>query len=346
MRIVVFDAKPYDIEFFEKWNKKYGAKITYFKEKLTLNNVMLTKYQDVVCTFVNDDLNEKVINILSKNGVRAIAIRAAGYNNVDIRAAYHNRVRVFRVPAYSPYSVAEHSLALLMGVNRKIHKAYNRTREGNFSLVGLTGIVLNGKTAGIVGTGKIARIFIKALNGLGMNVIAYDKFPNEQAAKEENFKYVSLEELYEQSDVISLHCPLFPDTKHMINSETIAKMKDGVIIINTGRGGLIDTEALIGGLKSRKVGGAGLDVYENERHYFFEDESGKVLEDDVLARLLTFNNVIVTSHQAFLTEEALNNIVETTLNNILTFAKKEDLVNEVWYDTETKKIVEGLRPKK
>ena len=179
-----------------------------------------------------------------------------------------------------------------------------------------------------------------------MNVIAYDKFPNEQAAKEENFKYVSLEELYAQSDVISLHCPLFPDTKHMINSETISKMKDGVIIINTGRGGLIDTEALIDGLKNRKIGGAGLDVYENERQYFFEDESGKVLEDDVLARLLTFNNVIVTSHQAFLTEEALNNIVETTLNNILTFAKKEDLVNEVWYDTETKKIVEGLRPKK
>ena len=219
MRIVVFDAKPYDVEFFEKWNEKYGAKITYFKEKLSLNNVMLTKYQDVVCTFVNDDLNEKVINILSKNGVRAIAIRAAGYNNVDIRAAYHNRVKVFRVPAYSPYSVAEHALALLMSVNRKIHKAYNRTREGNFSLVGLTGIVLNGKTAGIVGTGKIARIFIKALNGLGMNVIAYDKFPNEQAAKEENFKYVSLEEIYEQSDIISLHCPLFPDTKHMINSK-------------------------------------------------------------------------------------------------------------------------------
>ena len=323
MRIVVFDAKPYDVEFFEKWNEKYGAKITYFKEKLSLNNVMLTKYQDVVGTFVNDDLNEKVI-----------------------RAAYHNRVKVFRVPAYSPYSVAEHALALLMSVNRKIHKAYNRTREGNFSLVGLTGIVLNGKTAGIVGTGKIDRIFIKALNGLGMNVIAYDKFPNEQAAKEENFKYVSLEEIYEQSDIISLHCPLFPDTKHMINSESIAKMKDGVIIINTARGGLIDTEALIDGLKCRKIGGAGLDVYENERHYFFEDESGKILEDDVLARLLTFNNVVVTSHQAFLTEEALNNIVETTLNNILTFAKKEDLVNEVWYDTETKKIVEGLRPKK
>ena len=291
-------------------------------------------------------MNEKVIGILSRNGVRAIAIRAAGYNNVDIRAAYHNRITVFRVPAYSPYAVAEHALALLMTVNRKTHKAYNRTREGNFSLVGLTGIDLNGKTAGIIGTGKIARIFIKILNGLGMKVIAYDKFPNEQAAKEENFTYVPLEEIFEKSDVISLHCPLFPDTKHLINTDSISRMKDGVIIINSARGGLIDTESLIIGLKNKKIGGAGLDVYENERDYFFEDESGTVLEDDILARLLTFNNVVVTSHQAFLTEEALNNIVETTLNNILSYAKKEELVNEVWYNTETKKIVEGLKPKK
>ena len=347
MNIVVFDAKPYDIEFFEKWNKQYGARITYYGEKLTLKTAaVLTKYQDVVCTFVNDDLNEKVIEILSRNGVRAIAIRAAGYNNVDIRAAYHNRVTVFRVPAYSPYAVAEHALALLMTVNRKTNKAYNRTREGNFSLVGLTGIDLNGKTAGIIGTGKIARIFIKILNGLGMNVIAYDKFPNEQVAKDENFTYVDLEELFEKSDVISLHCPLLPDTKHIVNSESISKMKKGVIIINSARGGLVNTEALIEGLKNKKIGGAGLDVYENERDYFFEDESGTVLEDDILARLLTFNNVVVTSHQAFLTEEALNNIVETTLNNILAYAKKEDLVNEVWYNTETKKIMEGLRPKK
>ncbi|MBF4807020.1 MAG: 2-hydroxyacid dehydrogenase, partial [Pseudoleptotrichia goodfellowii] len=232
MKIVVFDAKPYDIEFFEKWNEKYGAKITYFEEKLSLKNVMLTKYQDVVCTFVNDDLNEKVINVLSKNGIRAIAIRAAGYNNVDMKAANDNRVTVFRVPAYSPYAVAEHALALLMTVNRKIHKAYNRTRDGNFSLVGLTGIDLNGKTAGIIGTGKIARIFIKILNGLGMNVIAYDKFPNEQAAKDENFKYVELDELFAKSDVISLHCPLTPETRHIINGENIDKMKKGVIIIN------------------------------------------------------------------------------------------------------------------
>ena len=347
MNIVVFDAKPYDIEFFEKWNKQYGARITYYGEKLTLKTAaVLTKYQDVVCTFVNDDLNEKVIEILSRNGVRAIAIRAAGYNNVDIRAAYHNRVTVFRVPAYSPYAVAEHALALLMTVNRKTNKAYNRTREGNFSLVGLTGIDLNGKTAGVIGTGKIARIFIKILNGLGMNVIAYDKFPNEQAAKDENFTYVDLEEVFEKSDVISLHCPLLPDTKHIVNSESISKMKKGVIIINSARGGLVNTESLIEGLKNKKIGGAGLDVYENEKDYFFEDESGTVLEDDILARLLTFNNVVVTSHQAFLTEEALNNIVETTLNNILAYAKKEELVNEVWYNTETKKIMEGLRPKK
>ncbi len=347
MNIVVFDAKPYDIEFFEKWNKQYGARITYYSEKLTLKTAaVLTKYQDVVCTFVNDDLNEKVIEILSRNGVRAIAIRAAGYNNVDIRAAYHNRVTVFRVPAYSPYAVAEHALALLMTVNRKTNKAYNRTREGNFSLVGLTGIDLNGKTAGVIGTGKIARIFIKILNGLGMNVIAYDKFPNEQAAKDENFTYVDLDEVFEKSDVISLHCPLLPDTKHIVNSESISKMKKGVIIINSARGGLVNTESLIEGLKNKKIGGAGLDVYENEKDYFFEDESGTVLEDDILARLLTFNNVVVTSHQAFLTEEALNNIVETTLNNILAYAKKEELVNEVWYNTETKKIMEGLRPKK
>ena len=347
MNIVVFDAKPYDIEFFEKWNKQYGARITYYSEKLTLKTAaVLTKYQDVVCTFVNDDLNEKVIEILSRNGVRAVAIRAAGYNNVDIRAAYHNRVTVFRVPAYSPYAVAEHALALLMTVNRKTNKAYNRTREGNFSLVGLTGIDLNGKTGGVIGTGKIARIFIKILNGLGMNVIAYDKFPNEQAAKDENFTYVDLEEVFEKSDVISLHCPLLPDTKHIVNSESISKMKKGVIIINSARGGLVNTESLIEGLKNKKIGGAGLDVYENEKDYFFEDESGTVLEDDILARLLTFNNVVVTSHQAFLTEEALNNIVETTLNNILAYAKKEELVNEVWYNTETKKIMEGLRPKK
>ena len=232
-----------------------------------------------------------------------------------------------------------------MTVNRKIHKAYNRTRDGNFSLVGLTGMDLNGKTAGIIGTGKIARIFIKILNGLGMNVIAYDKFSNEQAAKDENFKYVELDELFAKSDVISLHCPLTPETRHIINGENIDKMKKGVIIINTARGALVDASILVEALKDKKIGGAGLDVYEGERDYFFDDKSANVLEDDILARLLTFNNVIVTSHQAFLTDEALNNIVETTFDNILKFAKKEVLQNEVWYDEENDKIVEGPRKK-
>ena len=343
MKIVVFDAKPYDIEFFNKWNKEFGAQITYFEEKLSLKNVMLTKYQDVVCTFVNDDLNEKVLNILSKNGVRVVAARCAGYNNINLKAARENRITVLRVPAYSPYAVPEHALALLMSVNRKTHKAYNRTREGNFSLAGLTGMDLNGKTAGIIGTGRIARIFIRILNGLGMKVIGYDKFPNEQAAKEENFTYVTLDEVFAKSDVISLHCPLFPETRHTINKDTIAKMKDGVIIINAARGGLIDTEALVEGLKDKKIGGAGLDVYENESSYFFEDESASVLEDDLLARLLSFNNVVLTSHQAFLTKEALDNIAEATFNNILSYVKEEPLKNEVWYNEETGKIVEGLR---
>ena len=346
MKITVFDAKPYDIEFFEKWNEKYGAKITYFEEKLSLKNVMLTKYQDVVCTFVNDDLNAKVLNILSKNGVRVVAARCAGYNNIDLKAARENRITVLRVPAYSPYAVAEHALALLMTVNRKTHKAYNRTREGNFSLVGLTGMDLNGKTAGIIGTGKIARIFIKILNGLGMKVIAYDKYPNEQAAKDENFTYVTQDEVFANADVLSLHCPLFPETRHTINEESIKKMKDGVIIINSARGGLVDTAALVEGLKNKKIGGAGLDVYENERDYFYEDESASVLEDDTLARLLSFNNVVLTSHQAFLTKEALDNIAEATFNNILSYVKEETLQNEVWYDEENDRVVEGVRVQK
>ena len=275
MKIVVFDAKPYDIEFFDKWNEKFGADITYFEEKLSLKNVMLTKYQDVVCTFVNDDLNEKVLNILSKNGVRVVAARCAGYNNIDLKAARENRITVLRVPAYSPFAVAEHALALLMTVNRKTHKAYNRTREGNFSLAGLTGIDLHVKTAGIIGTGKIARI-----------------------------------------------------------------------IINSARGGLIETEALLDAVKSKQVGGVGLDVYENESSYFFDDKSSQVLEDDVLARLLSFNNVVLTSHQAFLTNEALDNIAEATFNNILSYVKEETLQNEVWYDEENDKIVEGVRVQK
>ena len=340
MKIALFDVKPYDREFFEKWNKKYNASITYFEERLSVNNAVLTKYYDVVCVFVNDDVNEKVLSILSKNGIRLLALRSAGYNNVDFKAAKKYGIRVVRVPAYSPYAVAEHALALIMTLNRKIHKAYSRTRDGNFTLNGLLGTDLHGKTAGIIGTGRIAKILIGILKGLGMNVLGYDKFPDEKAAKEMGFTYTNLDELYEKSDIISLHCPLTPETEYLINYKSISKMKDGVMIINTGRGKLIDTSMLIEGLKDQKIGSAGLDVYEEEESYFFEDDSSSILQDDVLARLLTFNNVIVTSHQAFFTKEALDGIAETTFNNILEFHNKETLSNEVYYDEKEDKVVE------
>lgn len=341
MKIALFDVKPYDREFFERWNKKYNASITYFEERLSVNNAVLTKYYDVVCVFVNDDVNEKVLSILSKNGIRLLALRSAGYNNVDFKAAKKYGIRVVRVPAYSPYAVAEHALALIMTLNRKIHKAYSRTRDGNFTLNGLLGTDLHGKTAGIIGTGRIAKILIGILKGLGMNVLGYDKFPDEKAAKEIGYTYVTLDELYKESDIISLHCPLTPETMYLINYNSIKKMKDGVMIINTGRGKLIDTSMLIEGLKDKKISAAGLDVYEEEESYFFEDDSADVLQDDVLARLLTFNNVIVTSHQAFFTREALDGIVETTFNNILEYHNKQELTNEVYYDEKENRIVEG-----
>lgn len=340
MKIALFDVKPYDREFFDKWNKKYDANITYFEERLSINTAVLTKYYDVVCVFVNDDINEKVLSILSKNGVRVLALRSAGYNNVDLKAAKKHGIKVLRVPAYSPYAVAEHALALIMTLNRKIHRAYNRTRDGNFTLNGLLGTDLYGKTAGIIGTGRIAKILIGILKGLGMNVLGYDKFPDEKAAKEIGFKYTTLDELYEKSDIISLHCPLTPETRYLINYNSIKKMKTGVMIINTGRGKLIDTSMLIEGLKDKKIGSAGLDVYEEEESYFFEDDSSDVLQDDILARLLTFNNVIVTSHQAFFTREALDGIAETTFNNIWEYYNNEKLSNEVYYDEKEDKIIE------
>jgi len=248
--------------------------------------------------------------------------------NVDIKAA-HNRIKVVRVPAYSPYAVAEHTLALMLTLNRKTHKAYSRTREGNFSLNGLLGFDMHGKIAGMIGTGKIAKILIQALSGMGMKIVAYDLYPDNEFAKQYNVEYVSLDELYNRSDIISLHCPLNKDTEYIINTDSIAKMKDGVMIINTGRGKLIHTHTLIKGLKSKKIGAAGLDVYEEESDYFFEDRSNNVIDDDVLARLLSFNNVIVTSHQAFFTKEALENIAETTLVNIQDFVNGKTLVNEV-----------------
>ena len=271
---------------------------------------------DCVCVFVNDTVNAAVAEKLYQGGTRMIALRCAGFNNVDTRACF-GKIHVFRVPAYSPYAVAEHAMALLLTINRKIHKAYNRTREFNFSLAGLTGFDLHGKTVGVIGTGKIGRIFADICKGFGMNVLAYDKFPNPDAG----LHYVDLPELFAKADVISLHCPLTEETHHMIDDAAVEQMKKGVVIVNTSRGGLIDTESLINGIKVGIVGAACLDVYEEEGDLFYEDFSGSVIQDDKLVRLIAMPNVIVTSHQAFLTKEALDNIAHTTVENMVKFEK-------------------------
>ena len=327
-KIAFFGAKPYDIASFDKVNEKYNYDIRYYKGHLNPNNVVLTQDTDVVCIFVNDTADAAVIDAMVDNGVKLLALRCAGFNNVDLNAA-RGKLPVVRVPAYSPYAVAEYSLALMLSLNRKIHRAYWRTRDGNFSLNGLMGFDMHGKTIGIIGTGKIARILIRLLKGFGMRILAYDLYPDMKFAGEEGISYVSLDELYRESDIISLHCPLTDQTKYMIDKDSIDKMKEGVMIINTGRGQLINTNDLIEGLKEKKIAAAGLDVYEEEGEYFYEDKSDKIIDDDVLARLLSFNNVIVTSHQAFFTKEALHNIAETTLQNIEDFRCHRPLVNEV-----------------
>ena len=327
-KIAFFGAKPYDIASFDKVNEKYNYDIRYYKGHLNPNNVVLTQDTDVVCIFVNDTADAAVIDAMVDNGVKLLALRCAGYNNVDLKAA-KGKLPVVRVPAYSPYAVAEYSLAMMLSLNRKIHRAYWRTRDGNFSLNGLMGFDMHGKTIGIIGTGKIAKILIRLLKGFGMRILAYDLYPDMKFAGEEGISYVSLDELYRESDIISLHCPRTDQTKYMIDKDSIDKMKEGVMIINTGRGQLINTNDLIEGLKEKKIAAAGLDVYEEEGEYFYEDKSDKIIDDDVLARLLSFNNVIVTSHQAFFTKEALHNIAETTLQNIEDFRCHRPLVNEV-----------------
>lgn len=327
-KIAFFGAKPYDIASFDKVNEKYNYDIRYYKGHLNPNNVVLTQDTDAVCIFVNDTADAAVIDAMVDNGVKLLALRCAGFNNVDLKAA-KGKLPVVRVPAYSPYAVAEYSLALMLSLNRKIHRAYWRTRDGNFSLNGLMGFDMHGKTIGIIGTGKIAKILIRLLKGFGMRILAYDLYPDMKFAGEEDISYVSLDELYRESDIISLHCPLTDQTKYMIDKDSIDKMKEGVMIINTGRGQLINTNDLIEGLKEKKSAAAGLDVYEEEGEYFYEDKSDKIIDDDVLARLLSFNNVIVTSHQAFFTKEALHNIAETTLQNIEDFRCHRPLVNEV-----------------
>lgn len=325
-RIAFFDAKDYDKNSFIKSNADEEFEISYFETRLTEDTCRLAEGFDVVCVFVNDDINKSVIDALVEKGVKLIALRCAGYNNVDVGYAY-GKIHIVRVPAYSPYAVAEHAMALLLTSVRRIHKAYIRTKDFNFSLNGMTGFDLHGKTVGVVGTGKIGRIFIDICKGFGMNVIAYDKFPAEGAGIE----YVSLNELWERSDIISFHCPLTDENRHMVNEETIAKMKKGVCIINTSRGALIDAEALVEGIKQRKIGAACLDVYEEESNVFFHDYSNHIVDDDTLARLISMPNVIVTSHQAFLTEEALSNIADTTLENVREYRANGFCKNEVCY---------------
>lgn len=330
LNIAFFDTKPYDQRSFDAVNKDFGLALTYFEERLHAGTVSLAAGFDVVCAFVNDVLDCTVIETLAKGGTQLVALRCAGYNNVDFKAAF-GKLHVVRVPAYSPHAVAEHAAALLLSLNRKTHKAYYRTREGNFSINGLLGFDLHGKAAGIIGTGQIGRCLVPILQGFGMCVLAYDAYPNAEYADQSGIHYVSLEELYARADVISLHCPLLPETQYLINSESIAAMKPGVILINTSRGKLINTQSLIAGLKSGHVGAAGLDVYEEEGDYFFEDLSTEMIDDDILARLLTFPNVLITSHQGFFTQEALHNIAQTTLENIRAFQATEPLTNEICY---------------
>ena len=327
IKIAFFDTKEYDKASFARYEKPGEIEFKFLETKLTEDTVDLANDCDVVCVFVNDTVNDKVIDKLYDSGTKMIALRCAGYNNVDVEHAYR-KIHVSHVPAYSPYAVAEHTAALLLTSIRRIHKAYNRTRDFNFSLSGLTGFDLHGKTVGVIGTGKIGRIFVDICRGFGMNVIAYDAYP----AADSGINYVSLDDLFERSDIISLHCPLTDETKHMINAAAIEKMKKGVVIPNTSRGALIDAEALLEGIKARKVGAACLDVYEEEADIFFEDRSGHILNDELLSRLISMPNVIVTSHQAFLTEEALNNIAETTINNIRSYFENDGICdNELCY---------------
>lgn len=325
-RICFFDTKPYDKIYFDKLKEEYDFAIDYFEPKLGSKTAIMAKGYDAVVAFVNDSIDRETIDILYENGIQIIAMRCAGYNNIDFKSAF-GKVHVMRVPAYSPYAVAEHAMALLLTLNRKIHRAYSRTREFNFSLNDLIGFDLHGKTMGIVGTGKIGRIFMDICKGFGLNILAYDRYP----VKDSDINYVTFDELCEKSDIISLHCPLSKDTFHLVNAESIEKMKKGVYIVNTSRGALINTEDLLNGIKDEKIGGACLDVYEEETELFYEDMSYKIIQDDILSRLISMPNVIVTSHQAFLTYEALSNIAETTMKNLKDAFEGNKLENEICY---------------
>jgi D-lactate dehydrogenase len=315
MKVAVFNTKPYDREYLEKANATAGHEFSFFETSLKPTTVKLAGGHQAVCVFVNDTLSREVIESLAALNVKSIVLRCAGFNNVDIEAACNNGFSVLRVPAYSPHAVAEHAVALIMALNRKTHKAYNRVREGNFSIERLTGFELAGKTTGVVGTGKIGTAFARIMKGFGCRVVAYDLYPNKQL-QNEGVEYLSLEEVFKQSEIISLHCPLTPGTHHVINKQSMKLMKKGVMLINTSRGQLIDSEAAIKALKKGRIGYLGIDVYEQEENVFFKDLSEMIIQDDKLMRLMTFPNVLITAHQAYFTDNALNQIAQTTIQNL------------------------------
>ena len=328
-KIAFFDTRSYDKEAFTKENEKFGYEIDFFDFKLNEKTALTAKGFDAVCVFVNDVVNADVISILKNCGIKIILLRCAGFNNVDLAAAEKAGIEVVRVPAYSPHAVAEHGAALLLSLTRHIPQAYLRTKTVNFNIEGLTGRDLFGLTAGVFGTGKIGQCMADILKGFGMKVICYDPFPNEKWAKEKGFSYVDIDTIFKESDVLSFHCPLTDETYHIVNHDNMKKMKSDAVIINTGRGALIDTKALVHALKHKHIGGAALDVYEEESAFFFKDCSAEIIADDILARLLTFPNVLITGHQAFLTTTALSNIAEVTLNNFSSFLSGKELVNKV-----------------
>ncbi len=329
MKIAFFSAKPYDRRFFDEYNKKFGHEITYFETRLGRETLKLAEGYDCACVFVNDQVDASILIALAAQGTRLIALRCAGFNNVDIKSAKELGVSVVRVPAYSPYAVAEHTVGLMLALNRKIYWANSRVKEGNFALDGLLGFDMRNRTVGLIGTGKIGECVAAILHGFGCKIIAHDKFENPVCKDKSGVKYVDRDKLFAQSDIVSLHCPLFKDTYHLVNNDAIAQMKKGVMIINTSRGALIDAKAAIEGLKSEKIGYLGIDVYEEEEELFFEDKTFEIRTDDVFARLTTFPNVVITGHQAYFTEEAVSAIAKTTLENISDYENGGELVNAV-----------------
>lgn len=328
MKVAVFNAKQYDKDFFTEANKYTKHNLVFLEVRLNHQTVKLAEGFEAVCVFTNDILDKQVIEDLHNYNIRLVALRCAGYNNIDLETCEISGITVVRVPAYSPYSVAEHTLALVMALNRNIHRAYNRVREGNFSLNGLMGYDLNNRTVGIVGTGKIGTCVAQIFKGIGCKLLAYDPHPDIEG-NTLGIDYVDFKTLLRKSDIITLHCPLNDQNRHLINKSAFLEMKDGVMVINTGRGGLLDTRAAIDALKSGKIGALGLDVYEEEMDLFFQDHSGTIIQDDVFSRLLTFHNVLITGHQAFFTKEAMNNIAKITLENIQDFEKNLKCANEV-----------------